>query len=109
MARMEPLHFSGRPEPETTGLFGRRRVRIPANERRGPASPVRAPDAPPPPLSLEEIRMVASRWRRGGEADDRKFRVADALDALADHRMGALGPKPAKKTVTQRISELMGL
>ncbi|MGJ7506737.1 hypothetical protein [Variovorax sp. GT1P44] len=85
-------------------------MRVPANERRGPApQPGKAPDAPPPPLSLEEIRMVASRWRRGCDADERKLRVADALDALADHRMGALGPRPPKKTVTQRISELMGL
>ncbi|MDM0073925.1 hypothetical protein QTH90_06000 [Variovorax sp. J2P1-59] len=66
-------------------------------------------EAPPPPMSLEEIRMVASWWRRGGDVDDRRAKVADALDALADHRMGALGPKPARKTVTQRISELMGL
>lgn len=53
--------------------------------------------------------MVASRCRRGSEADGRNLRVADALDAVVDHRMGALGPKPPKKTVTQRISELMGL
>jgi hypothetical protein len=108
---MEPLHFSGRPEPEPSGLFGRRRVRLPVDERRGQASPggPLESEAPPPPLSLEEIRMVASRWRRGGDADDRDLRVADALDALADHRMGALGPKAQKKTVTQRISELMGL
>lgn len=66
-------------------------------------------EAPPPPMSLEEIRMVASRWRRGSDVDDRRAKVADALDAVADHRMGALGPKPPKKTVTQRISEFMGL
>ena len=60
-------------------------------------------------MSLEEIRMVADRWRRGSDVDDRCAKVADALDAVADHRMGALGPKPPKKTVTQRISEFMGL
>jgi len=53
--------------------------------------------------------MVADRWRRGSHFDDRRAKVADALDAVADHRMGALGPKPPKKTVTQRISEFMGL
>jgi hypothetical protein len=108
---MEPLHFSSRPEPEPTGLFGRRRLRVPVEDRRGrtlPAAPLSS-EAPPPPLSLDEIRMVASQWRRGGDADDRDLKVADALDAVADHRMGALGPKPPKKSVTQRISELMGL
>jgi|UPI00048A1C7A hypothetical protein len=108
---MESLHFSGRPEREPSGLFGRQRMRVAVDEQRhrALARGVRSSEAPPPPLTLEEIRMIASHWRRGGEADDRDRKVADALDAVADLRMGALGPKPPKKTVTQRISELMGL